>query len=87
MGACNFSTSGSDQGTALGYLLGDITEEVTGVLKLSYYNGAKCESGKNHVVNIFFQCDKVSGVVSRASLYSYTCVHAQCTCTCTICII
>ena len=64
MGACLFPNEGSDKGWALGYLLSDITEEVSGVLKLSYYNGAKCPSGKSHTVNIFFQCEKGSGPVS-----------------------
>ena len=64
MGACMFPSSSSDQGVALGYLQGDMVEEVTGVLRLSYYNGAKCEaSGKSHTVNIFFQCDMASGLV------------------------
>ena len=70
MGACKFTTEGTDQGEALGYLLSDITEEVTGVLKLSYYNGAKCSSGRSRVVHIFFQCEKGTGVVSD--------IHIQC---------
>ena len=64
MGACMFPSTGSEPGKALGYLMGDIVEEVTGVLRLSYYNGAKCEgSGRSHVVNIFFQCEQGSGAV------------------------
>ena len=39
-------------------------EEVSGVLRLSYYNGDKCPGGRSHVVNVFFQCDKGSGAVS-----------------------
>lgn len=71
MGACMFPTAGEDQGEALGYLLSDITEEVTGVLRLSYYNGAKCSnSGRSHVVHILFQCEKGSGVVSGMYMYN-----------------
>ena len=65
MGACRFSTSGSEKGEAMGYLMGDMVEEVTGVLRLSYYNGAKCaDSGRSRTVNIFFQCEKGAGLVS-----------------------
>ena len=65
LAACKFSTSAYEPGEALGYLMGDIVEEVTGVLRLSYYNGAKCAgSGKTRTVNIFLQCDMKTGVVS-----------------------
>lgn len=71
MGACMFPAAGKDRGEAWGYLLSDITEEVTGVLKLSYFNGAKCsKSGKNHVVHIFFQCEKGVGVVSDVNIFT-----------------
>ena len=66
MGACKFPTAGSDEGEVLGYLMGDMVEEVTGVLRLSYYNGAKCAgSGKSRTVNIFFQCEMGAGLVSH----------------------
>ena len=79
MGACRFPTAGKGGGEVLGYLLSDITEEVTGVLRLSYYNGAKCSSGKSHVVNILFQCEKGAGVVSDMNIcityvYMYVCI-------------
>ena len=67
-----FPTSGSEEGVALGYLLGDMVEEATGVLRLSYYNGDKCESsGRSHVVNIYFQCEKGSGMVGDMYMYMY----------------
>ena len=88
MGACMFPTSGSEEGVALGYLLGDMIEEATGVLRLSYYNGDKCESsGRSHVVNIYFQCEKGSGMVGDMYMYMYmhVLIHLHvhiCTCTC-----
>lgn len=94
MGACIFPTAGKGRGKVLGYLLSDITEEVTGVLRLSYYNGAKCSNGRSHVVNIFFQCEKGAGVVSDVNIFMYMscvhicvhfllCVYIHCTCYCT----
>lgn len=75
MGACMYPTAGAERGEVMGYLLSDITEEVTGVLSLSYYNGAKCSNGRTRVVNIFFQCEKGAGVVSDVNIFMYTCVH------------
>ena len=70
MGACRYPTSGKGEGEALGYLMGDIVEEVSGVLRLSYYNGDKCSgSGRSHSVNIFFQCEKGAGLVSMHVQY------------------
>ena len=76
MGACRFPTSDSKGGgEAMGYLMGDIVEEVTGVLRLSYYNGAKCSgSGRSRTVHIFFQCEKGAAIVS----YTHTHTHTHC---------
>ena len=56
------------------------------MLKLSYYNGDKCEgSGKSHVVNIYFLCDVNSGVVSTLTSYVYVCACvcvSVCVCVC-----
>ena len=87
MGACMYPTAGADRGEVMGYLLSDITEEVTGVLRLSYYNGAKCSNGRTRVVNIFFQCEKGAGVVSDVNIlctcvYTYVCLFF-CVYTCT----
>ena len=72
MGACRFPTAGSEKGEVMGYLMGDIVEEVKGVLRLSYYNGAKCVgSGKSRTVNIFFQCEKGAGLVSLPYIYTF----------------
>ena len=86
MGACMFPTSGSDPGIAIGYLMSDIIEEVTGVLRLSYYNGVKCggENSRNHVVNIYFQCEQGFGMVREYVhilyiVYIYMYVYCICT--------
>ena len=75
MGACLYPTNQYGKGVALGFMHGDIIEESTGVLRLSYYNGAKCPSGRSHVVNIFFQCQKGLGLVSGCGLI-VNCAHS-----------
>ena len=68
MGACRYS-SGGGEGVGgrkvLGYVTGDLVEESSGRLRLSYYNGDPCANGRKSVVHVYFQCAAGEGAVSH----------------------
>ena len=49
----------------LGYVTGDLVEESSGRLRLSYYNGDMCTNGRKSVVHVYFQCAAGEGAVSH----------------------
>ena len=64
MGACRYSSDGGE-GKVLGYVTGDLVEESSGRLRLSYYNGDSCANGRKSVVHVYFQCAAGEGAVSH----------------------
>ena len=68
MGACRYSSDGG-KGVGgrkvLGYVTGDLVEESSGRLRLSYYNGDPCANGRKSVVHVYFQCAAGEGAVSH----------------------
>ena len=75
MGACRYSSDGGKgEGgrKVLGYVTGDLVEESSGRLRLSYYNGDTCANGRKSVVHVYFQCAAGEGAVSHElqSLFS-----------------
>ncbi len=46
------------------YVTGDLVTVREGLLRLTYYNGDKCENGRSSVVFVEFKCDPDVGAVS-----------------------
>lgn len=68
MGACRYSSDGGEGvggRKVLGYVTGDLVEESSGRLRLSYYNGDPCANGRKSVVHVYFQCAAGEGAVSH----------------------
>ena len=63
VGACRYHSD--KQGTALGYVTGDLNEESEGVLHLDYHNGEQCASGQSSLVHVQFICAKGKGLVRK----------------------
>ena len=71
MGACRYSSDGSEGGRVLGYVTSDLVEERSGRLRLSYYNGDRCANGRKSAVHVYFQCAAGGGAVSLCIRLGY----------------
>ena len=72
MGACRYSNIREVSGEALGYMTGNIVEEASGSLRLTYSSGDRCGSGRARTVHVEFRCEENAGAVSDEMNYIVT---------------